>query len=334
MIEERTTLIVRTAHDPASVCARWRLAALRTVVLAALLFGLTAVGFGQAKAPAPSVRSITVASEPNAKVWINGVLYGTTSVSGTLTIATVSAGRKTIRVRADGFKETTKPLLPTQAGNFAVPLTKTSDEAELAFQEAERLASVDRAKAVAAYERAAGLRPNFVEAYIGQARTLLEMGEIEKVEAAIAKVRKAKPGLAEASVIEGRLQKSIGENEKAVAAFRRAIKESGGFQPEAYAGLGLFYKERAEESSSSGEFEQETAHYAEAAKNLNLAIKQLSGSPDSTVMYQMLGLVYEQQKKPAAAIAVYQEFLKFFPGHPETEAFQSFITQLRKQSEQ
>ncbi len=60
-------------------------------------------------------------------------------------------------------------------------------------------------------------------------------------------------------------------------------------------------------------------------------MKQLSGAPDAVVLYQFLGLVYEQQKKYTQAIAVYREFLLLFPDHPESAAFESFIVQLKKQ---
>jgi tetratricopeptide (TPR) repeat protein len=297
-----------------------------------VLWFSAALAPGQVRTLSPSFRSITVNTERQAKVWIDGVLYGTTSDTGSLAIKTVAPGRKTIRVRADGFKESQKILGPDESGPISVPLIKTTDEAELAFQNAERLASVDREKAVEAYQQAAKLRPGYTDAYIGLARVSMEAGDFDKAEKAIAAARRAKPGLAEVSAVEGRLRKSVDEEGRAVAAFKRAIREGNGFQPEAYAGLGLLYKEKAESFGSSGDYDQEAANYAQAARNLSTAIKQLSGAPDAVVLYQLLGLVYEQQKKADKAIAVYQEFLKLFPGHPESEAFESFIVQLRKQA--
>ena len=299
---------------------------------AILILTASGAGFSQVSQAAPALRSVTISTEPGAKVWIDGVLYGTASEAGSLTIATLSSGRKAIRVRADGFKEVQKALSPTQSGPVAVPLTRTTDEAELAFQEAERLSTLDRERAAAAYERAAKLRPGFADAYIGLARIYSETSEITKAEKAIAAARRAKAGLAEVSAIEGRIFKSVGEEPKAIASFKRAIREGGGFQPEAYAGLGLLYKEKAEANGSEGEYRLEAANYAEAAKYLSTAIKQLSGAPDSVVLYQFLGLVYEQQKQSDKAIDVYQEFLRLFPGHPESSAFRSFIVQLKKQA--
>lgn len=279
-------------------------------------------------------RPITIETEPQAKIWINGVLYGSTSETGSLKIASVSPGKKTIRVRADGFKEAEKLLTANQSGTVSIPLTRTTDEAELAFQNAERLASVDRQKAILAYQKAVELRPGFTDALIGLARIYTETGDIEKADNAIAAAKRSRPGTAEISAVEGRFLKSVDEEAKAIAAFKRSIKEGGGFQPEAYTGLGLLYKEKAENFGAEGDYRQEAANYAEAAKYLTTAIKQLSGAPDSPVLYQFLGLIYEQQKKNSEAIRVYQEFLDNFPGHPESEAFQSFITQLKKDSQQ
>ena len=292
----------------------------------ALLF----ISFFAAPSYGQGSRSITIETEPRAKVWINGVLYGTASEAGSLTVRSVSPGRKTIRVRADGFKEAEKALTANQSGKISIPLTKTVDEAELAFQNAERLAPADREKAILAYQQAVQLRPAFTDAYIGMARIYTETGDVEKADKAIAAAKRSRPGTAEVSAVEGRFLKSVDEEAKAIAAFKRAIKEGGGFQPEAYTGLGLLYKEKAESFGADGDYQQEAANYAEAAKYLSTAIKQLSGAPDSAVLYQFLGLVYEQQKKNSEAIRVYQEFLDKFPGHPESEAFQSFITQLKK----
>lgn len=276
-------------------------------------------------------RSIAIRTEPGATVWIDGVLYGSASDTGTLFVNSVLPGRKSIRVRADGFKQANKALLPTQNGSVSIPLTKTTDEAELAFQKAERLITVDRQKASAAYEQAIKLRPGYLDAYIGLVRVQVDGREFEKAARTIAAARRFKTAWAALSAVEGRMLKSVGEEEKAVAAFKRAIREGRGFQPEAYAGLGLLYKEKAENAGAAGESDQEKALYLEAAKNLAQAIVQLSGAPDAVIIYQILGLIYEDQKQPAKAIAVYEEFIRLFPDDPESETFQSFIIQLKKQ---
>ena len=299
----------------------------------AAVIGIAAVtAAAQARKPAVTAfRTISIISEPNAIVWIDGVKYGKTEENGRLTITTVAPGKRLVRVRADGFKEAAKTLLATQKGNFEMPLTKTTDEAELAYQQAEALSVTDREKAADAYNRAIRLRPRFAEAYIGLARLYSEGRDREKAENAIKAARKLRPRFAEASAIEGRVFKDGGDDEKAIASFKRAITESGGFQPEANTGLGLIYKERAESAGAAGDYDQESVNYTEAAKYFAVALRQLSGAPDAVVLYQFLGLVYEQQKKFKEAIAVYEEFLRLFPDNPESAAFESFIVQLKKQ---
>jgi tetratricopeptide (TPR) repeat protein len=313
---------------------RKSLAAKISVLALLCLFAATASA--QAKKPAaqsPQFRAITVTTEPKAIIWLDDVKYGVTDESGKLEIKTVSSGRHTIRVRADGFKETTQNLLPTQKGEVKVALTKTTDEAELAFQEAERMLSLDREKAVELYRKAIKLRPKYPEAYLALARVFSDMRNYEEALAAVRQAKKQRLNYAEASAVEGRIYKENDEEEKAIATFKRAITEGKGFQPEAYTGLGLLYKERAE--GLGGDPENEEAAYAEAIKYLRSGIKQLSGAPDTEVLYQLLGLIYEKMKKYDQAISVYEEFLRIFPESNESSAVRSFIVQIKKlQTEQ
>lgn len=303
------------------------------LVLLAGFILLPLIASAQVRKPAPpaAFRAITVATEPGAVVWIDDVRYGKADTSGKLTITTIAAGGHRLRVRADGFKEVSIAILPAQKGEIKVPLTKTTDEAELAFQKAENLTGSDREAAAENYRKAIRLRPKYPEAYIGLARVLLESGNPEEARDAIVGARRVRPVYPEASAIEGRVYKDLGEEAKAIASFKRAITDGKGFQPEAYTGLGLLYKEKAEGDSGSGDFEQETANYTEAAKNLRVALKQLSGAPDTVVIYQLLGLIYERMKKFDDAIAIYEEFLRIFPNSNEADAVRSFIVQVRKQ---
>jgi tetratricopeptide (TPR) repeat protein len=283
----------------------------------------------KAAAQSSNFRAVTIITEPNAIVWLDEIRYGKTAENGKLEIKTVSAGRHTIRVRADGYKQITQNLLPAQKGDVEIALTKTTDEAELAFQEAERTLSSDREKAAELYRKAIKLRPKYPEAYLGLARVLSDMRNLEEALAAVRQAKKQRLNYAEASAVEGRIYKEEGEEEKAVAAFKRAIAEGKGFQPEALTGLGLLYKEKAEGIGGS-DFEQEEANYMEAVKNLRSGIKQLSGAPDAEVLYQLLGLIYEKMKKYDDAIAVYEEFLRVFPDSNEASAVRSFIVQIKK----
>ena len=297
------------------------------VAVFCLAFPLTNV----AQTAKNAARSITVVTEPNAIIWLDDVLRGRTDASGNLTIKPVSAGARKLRVRADGFKEASQNLLAAQKGEVKIALVKTADPAELAFQEAENLAGVDREKAVAAYRKAIGLRPKYAEAQLALARVLSAMNNTDGALAAIKEARKARPGYAEASAVEGRIYVSEGDEEKALAAFKRSIVEGKGFQPEAQTGLGLLYKEKAEASGSAGDVASEEENYRLAIGHFKKAVAQLSGAPDAITLYQFLGLAYEKMKKYNEAIAVYEEFLRVFPDSNEVSAVKSFIVQLKKQ---
>lgn len=285
----------------------------------------TAFAFGQ------TTRSITIVTEPKAIVWIDDVRFGVTNASGQIMLNVFSGGTRKIRVRAEGFKETTQNLLPTQKGIIKIVLTKTTDQAEITFQQAGAMSSLDREKAIALYKKAISLRPKYAEAYIEIARLLSDNGDSEEAFEAIKEARKIRPIYPEASAIEGRIYKTDGEEEKAVASFKRAISEGKGFQAEAHTGLGLLYREKAETFGITGDFESEKEYYLLAVGELKKAVQQLAGAPDAITIYQLLGDSYERIKYYKEAIAVYEEFLKIFPNVNEAVTVRSFITQIKKQ---
>ncbi len=305
-----------------------------TFCLAAVLLSNLSVSAQKRKTvspPANQTKTITIMTEPNADVWLDDVKRGTTDESGKLIVKPVSAGKHILRARADGFKEVSQSLPPAQRGDVKIVLVKTTDEAELAFQQAEKLAVLSKEKSKELYEKAISLRPKFAEAHLGLARVLLEQSDVEGALEAIKNARKSRPGYAEASAVEGRVYKSDEQEAKAIASYKRAIAEGKGFQPEAYTGLALFYKEKAEAAGAEGDFENEQVYYAQSVKYFPSAISQLSGAPDAIIVYQLFGLVYEKMKKYKDAIAVYEDFLRVFPDTSEASVVRSFIVQLKKQ---
>jgi len=274
--------------------------------------------------------SITILTEGKARIWVNDVFWGITDDEGKITLRNLPVGIKRLRVRATGFKEINTLIRPTSGKELKISLTKTDDKAELAFQQAEDLVSSDKKKAMELYQQAISLNPKRAEFYVGLARVLLDQGEYEEALEAIFKARKIRPIYPEASAVEGRIYRADNNQEKAIELFQRAIREGGGFQPEAHTGLGLLYQERAEESASEGDFQQERKNYDLAAYHLKKAIEQLAGAPDAIVIYQLLGIIYERQEKYTEAVKLYEEFLRRFPDSNEREMFESFITQIKK----
>ena len=268
-----------------------------------------------------AARTLAVHTEPNAAVWLDGVRRGTTDAGGRLELKAVSAGRHSLRVRAKGFAERAVPLPPTQRGAVSVKLTRTTDEAELAFQEAEEArekASTTEARqqAVELYRRALRLRANHPAARVGLARVLAEAGDYDGALKEIARARASRPAYAEASAVEGRIYRSLNDEAAAVESFRRAIREARGFQPEAYTGLGLAYEEQ-------GNYEEAAAAFRQAAAQL---------SDTEPVLYELLGRTYERLEKYKEAVAAYEKYLELAPEGKLAPAIRSVIDQLRKQA--
>lgn len=298
------------------------------VFIAIFIFAVDSTLAQKSKSAKAAVRTVTVVTEPKAKVWIDGIFRGKTGEDGKLLIKPVMPGTRKIRVRADGFKEVNKNLLSRQKGNVSIKLVKTNDKAELAFQEAEKMSSEDKNKAVELYKEAIRLRPKYADAQIGLARLFLGMGSYDEALEAITNARKIRPVFPEASAVEGRIYKEMSEYDKAIDSFDRAVKEGKGFQPEAHTGLALLFKEEAESAKAENDSEDEKYYYGEAAKSFEKAIEQLSAT--EPVVYLFLGKIYEDTGNKKKAIAVYERFLRDMPDHSEATAVESFIQQLKK----
>lgn len=270
-----------------------------------------------------SSRSLVIRTEPDAIVWMDDLRRGVTDAQGQLKIERVTTGRHTLRVRAVGFKERTLAISPAQRGTIDVQLTRTTDEAELLFQQAEvarEKARDDDARRAAAdlYRRALELRPRFPEANVGLARVLLDLNDYKPALAEIDKARRVRPIYPEASAVEGRILRYAAFWDDAIAAFRRAIREGRGRQPEAHTGLGLLFEEKGMNE--------------EAAAEYRAAIKQLADS--EPIIYQLLGGVYERMEKYKEAIEAYEKYLQLAPQGSLAPAVRSILEQLRNQGAQ
>ncbi|MGI8656796.1 MAG: tetratricopeptide repeat protein, partial [Pyrinomonadaceae bacterium] len=268
-----------------------------------------------------SARSINIRTEPQAIVWLDEVRRGTSDQFGKLDITKVSPGRHALRVRANGFSERQLSLLPAQRGIITIKLTRTTDAAELAFQEAETLrekARDDESKqaAKAAYERALRLRSAYPAAHVGLARVMLELNDYNSALAEIAAARRTRPVYPEASAVEGRILREDADPAGAITAFRRSIREARGFQPEAHTGLARVLEDQGQ--------------YAEATTEFRTAINQLSDTEPA--LYQLLGAAYEKQQNYKDAVAAYEKYLQLAPEGTYASAIRSFIDQLKKQA--
>src|ERR1051325_3049954 len=275
----------------------------------ALLFVAVPAAHGQT--------ALTITTEPNAIVWIDEIRRGTTDGSGKLTLNKVSAGRHSVRVRANGFKESVTPLVPGRRA-LAVKLVPTTDEAELKFQEAEKARDESsQQKAADLYREAIKLRPAFPAAHVGLARVLMDLSEFKQAHAEIDAARRTRPAYAEASAVEGRLYREEAFGDEAIRSFRRAIREGGGVQPEAYVGIARVYEDKGQ--------------FAEAIVEFRRALAQLSDS--EPVIYQMIGAAYEKMEKPKDAVAAYEKYLQLAPNGSYAAAIRSILEQLKREAE-
>ena len=266
-------------------------------------------------------QALTVRTEADAIVWLDEVRRGVADASGKLKITNVKAGRHTLRVRASGFKERTLPVASGRGGEISVKLARTTDEAELMFQQAESArekARDDEARraAAASYRRALELRPRFPAARVGLARVLLDLNDYKGALEQIDEARAARPVYPEASAVEGRILRENADTNGAIDAFKRAIREARGFQPEAHTGLALALEDKGRNEEAVAEFRK--------------AIAQLSDT--EPVLYQLLGALYEKMENYKEAVAAYEKFLQLAPESNLAPAIRSVLDQLRRQA--
>ncbi len=293
-----------------------------TTFLAVAVFFLvslsSATAISQRRTALPSSSSLIVTTEPNATIWIDDVRRGVTDASGRLELKKISAGRHVLRVRAAGFREVTTPLA---AGRKTQPvkLARTTDQAELAFQQAE--AAREKARDEAARQNAAELyratfklRSSYPAAHVGLARVLLDLNKYEEALDEIQASRRTRPVYPEASAVEGRIYREAAFIDDAIQSFRRAIREARGFQPEAHVGLARVFEDQGK--------------YAEAIVEFRKAIDQLSDS--EPIIYQLLGAAYEKQQQYKEAVVAYEKYLELAPNGSLAPAIRSIIDQLRR----
>jgi tetratricopeptide (TPR) repeat protein len=293
------------------------------ICLAALLLALCCASVLAQRKPSPapnSGRTLTILTEANAIVWLDEIRRGTTDAGGKLSLAKVSSGAHSLRLRAGGFKEVTMPLSPTQRGEIRVRLVRTTDEAELTFQQAEtarETARDDEARRKAAdlYRRTLILRPAFPAAHVGLARVFLDLNDTNGALAEIESARRDRAVFPEASAAEGRIYRETGQTDEAIGSFNRAIRESRGFQPEAHVGLGRVYEDKGQ--------------YELAAREYQIAINQLSDT--EPIIYQLLGSAYEKTGNNKQAVVAYENYLRLAPNGLLAPAVRSILEQLRQQ---
>lgn len=288
-----------------------------SMLLIVALLSVTTIQTSAQKAT--TTRTLTIISEPNAVVWIDEVRRGVTDARGRLADLKINTGAHSLRVRADGFKQITMSVPATQRGELKVNLIRTTDRAELLFQEAETARETARddaarRKAADLYRQRLKLRGD-AAAHLGLARVLLELNDTDGALTEIENARRFRAIYPEASAVEGRIYRETGQTEEAIGAFNRAIRESRGFQPEAHVGVGRIYEDKGQ--------------YELAAREFQIAINQLSDT--EPIIYQLLGVAHEKSGNNREAIAAYENYLRLAPNGSQASAVRSIVEQLKSQ---
>ena len=262
--------------------------------------------------------SVAISTEPGAAIWVDEVRRGFADAEGKLRLR-LTAGRHALRVRAKGFAERTLPLLPAQRGALTVALTKTADEAELLFQQAEEAREKGKhADAVELYRQALARRQRFAAARLGLARSLEAQDEYDEALGELRAARRDRAVYPEAWAVEGRILRSLADYDGALAAYGRALREARGFQPEAHTGVGLVH--------------EEAGRHEEAVESFRKAVAQLSDT--EPVLYELLARNLEKLERWKEAVAAYEKYLELAPEGAHASAINSIIDQLRRQAEE
>lgn len=295
------------------------------VSFAVLLFALSATHLcaqpqSERVSQSRATRTLNIVTEAGAIVWLDEIRRGTTDAEGRLLLTNVASGAHNLRVRANGFKETAQPVAATARGEIRVRLVRTTDQAELLFQQAESArdsakSADDRQKSAELYRQAVRARAAYPAAHVGLARVLLDTGDTDSALGEIETARRYRPSYPEASAVEGRVYREMGQTDDAIGSFNRAIRESHGFQPEAHVGLGRCYEERGQ--------------YDLAAREFQIAVNQLADT--EPIIYQLLGAAYEKSGNVKEAIAAYENYLRLAPNGSQASAVRSIIEQLKSE---
>jgi tetratricopeptide (TPR) repeat protein len=298
----------------------------RFAFLALTIFlALGCPGHAQRRAAAarPAVKpgALNIQTEANAIIWLDEIRRGAADADGRIALTKISAGRHTLHVRATGFREATIPVPSGQSTTLVVRLLRTTDDAELAFQQAEEArdkAKDDEARKSAEelYGRALKLRPAFPAAHVGLARVLMDRNQYQQALSEIEAARRTRAIYPEASAVEGRIYREMAFADEAVRSFQRAIREARGSQPEAHVGLARVYEER-------GQYDEATAEY-------QTSLKQLFDT--EPLIYQLLGAAYEKVQKYKEAVGAYEKYLELAPNGNLAPAVRSILDQVRREA--
>src|SRR5437763_13085049 len=182
-----------------------------------------------------------ITSQAGSVVFINEVRHGATNDKDELDLPRVRAGSYAVRVRSVGFTDWKGSVIITANASRTLKVTQspTTDEATLHYQNGDALRERGKNKeAVEAYRQALALRPNFPEAHIAMARSLIALQDFQEAEKQTsAALKAAGRTLAEAQTALANMRRHQGLVEESLAEYKKATRLTPGNALEAHHAL-------------------------------------------------------------------------------------------------
>lgn len=270
---------------------------------------------------------------------VAGTGTGVTDSEGVYTFSNVSAGNFHFSAKLEGYPPENENLTIERDGStsqaynvlihFRLPGQKKGDiysvnpifkdvpkDALEKFKKgAEKGQKNDFKGAVAAFDEAIALYPQFAPAYLEKGSAQLKLEEYENAIASFAKAIEIKPDYYEAKYSMG-YARFLMQNYEAAAPVFGDLLQTRKDDPLVfmYIGICLLHMNRADQ-----------AEYA-----LKQAIS-LKGGENLSLAHRYLGGIYIQKKKNAEAISELEKYLQLVPKAPDAEKLRQTISDLKKQ---
>jgi Tfp pilus assembly protein PilF len=216
------------------------------------------------------------------------------------------------------------------ADDLATPAGSEPDAAETHFQAANRLREQGKHhEAIARYEDALGIRPDWVDARVNLGIALANVGRLDEAVASWKTALERQPDCALAHNNLGVALTQQGKPEEARASLERALRLQPEYAEAAY-NLGVLLMQQGQRPEAIARFEDALRlqpDHAQAYNNLGLLLTASARLAEAVVMLRQavrlrpdfveahnnLGLAYVAQGEPALAEASYQEALRLNP---------------------
>jgi tetratricopeptide (TPR) repeat protein len=271
---------------------------------------------------------------PNVTVNVSGTETTSSTIrtndAGEFEVSGLGGGNYTVSVRAAGFRNESESLTIAGGGagqsyplifhlklaTAANPLLKDVPKNAVAlYEKGLNKATKDNAKdAIADFDSAIAIYPNFTAAYYEKGAALLKMKDFDNAIAAFVKAIELKPDYVEAKYGYGMAMYEKKNYAVSAAALNDVLQQQKDM-PEArlYLGISLFYLKNVDGAETELKYTLTT-----------------TGGEKLSLAHLYLGLIYSQKKKNPEAIVELEKYLELVPNAPNAEKIKQAIEQLKK----